>query len=382
MPEDTQNRHDEFDPDSFYPFRVQAASGQTVEIPEYTPESLAEEHHHSAHRERSERQFPPLLRNILIGFGVLIFLLGCFIWFYNQNARQRMAASITPTRTPSPTLTPTPSATPTPTQIQPRFPDALLQEAYTNTTNVSTAKVAFVSTVETTINQPTDQTQQKLRSNVSGYLVGSAVDDTMQTELRIAYAEDDSRNAEFRQILVGDNLYLQTNTSGRIWDRRERSDYNRLYENQPIDATAYTYNMLDTLFSSGKALFRAIDASSVQPQPEREIDGKKYAPFVFRLTVQDYIQALERDPDTTEYILEDARKILSNASISGTIFVNKETRFIERLEYTGTNFTQISSEDSQDLLGITTTQDMNVVAIFSDFNAPLTIIPPPEQEVR
>jgi hypothetical protein len=379
MPEDTQNRHDEFDPDSFYPFRVQIASGQAVEIPEYTPE---EGQHHPHHHERTKQQFPPILRNILIGFGVLIFLLSCFIWVYNWNARQRMTASITPTQIPSPTLTPIPSATPTPTQIQPRFPDALLQEAYTNTTSVSTAKVAFASTVETTINQPTNQTQQKLRSNVSGYLVGSAIDDTMQTELRIAYADDESRNAEFRQILVGDNLYLQTNTSGRMWDRRRRSDYNRLYENQPLDATTYAYNMLDTLFSSGKALFRAIDVSTVQPQPEREIDGKTYAPYVFRLTVQDYIQALERDPDTTEYILEDARKILANASISGTIFVNKDTRFIERLEYTGTNFTQISNEDSQNLLGITTTHNMSVVAIFSEFNAPLTIIPPPEQEVR
>lgn len=381
--------------DEFYPYRVQEEAHGKVDVPEYTAlHNHMNDGHHVHHHtqdhnfdlvDRSRKQlYPKWLQIAAVGFGIFCFLGIAAIWMFNDYTRQQIAQQVDVTVSPTPTVTPSPTPSPTPTLFQPQFPDGELQAAYSKTTTVSSAKVAFVAQVETSINQNTrsDAPEQfTLRSNAQGYLVGSAVDDTMQTELRIAYADDDSRNASFQQILVGEDLFIKKSSSGELWKRRQRSDYNRLYENQPIDATAYAYNMLDTLFSEGKAFLRAIDAGSIQREGDRDIDGKKFVPYKFRLDIPRYIETLERDPNANAFIIEDARKILSEAQVTGTLFINKDTGYIERIEFIGDNFTQISDEEAVQL-GITAKHRMQVLALFTDYNAPLTIVPPPENEVE
>lgn len=381
--------------DEFYPFRIQEEVHGKVNVPEYTSlhGHIQDGHHVHKHTQdhnfemvnRSRASFyPKWVQIAAVGFGMFCLAGIIAIWIFNSYTRQQIAQSMPPTSIPTPTLSPTATPTPTPPLFEPQFPDSDFQAAYNKTTTVSSAKIAFIAQVETTINQNarTDAPEQfTLRSNAQGYLVGSAVDDTMQTELRIAYADDQNRNASFQQILVGEELYIKKSASGDLWSRRQRSDYNRLYENQPIDATAYAYNMLDTLFSEGKAFLRAIEPSSLRREGERDIDGKKYIPYVFQMNIPRYIETLERDPNGNAFIIEDAQKILSEAQINGTVFVNKDTGYIERIEFTGANLTQISDEEAVQL-GITATHSMQVLALFTDINAPLTIVPPPGNEVE
>ncbi len=370
--------------DHFYPYREQQKKNGAVPIREYQePKQHHARAHHHHRRLPNHGQFHRWVQ-IAIG-GCIVIFLGFIGFVYAYNAYQRsqvieMTPSAVPSATPTATRTPSPTMTPTPTLFQPQFPNPTFQAAYEQTINVQTAKVAFVSDVTTTVGQPNDARTYSLSSRVEGYLVGSAIDDTMQTEVRITYRSDESRNIAFRQILVGENLYLQQSTASDTWTQRERSDYNRLYENQPIDATAYAYNLLDTLFSDGKTFLRSIDPTSIEEEEPRTIEDRSYTPFRFTILIPRYLEILRQDQNTTEFILEDAEKILRNAAISGTIYV-AESGYIERIEFTGSNLTQISDEDAVQL-GITTTHSMSVLALFSEFNDPLSIVPPPEDQVE
>ncbi|MFW5703922.1 MAG: hypothetical protein ACOCXQ_03725 [Patescibacteria group bacterium] len=372
---------------SFFPYREQEKEHGSVPIPEYTQlenePSPPASHVNTDLGEGAKRlqQIKKYLFRISIGLiGVLVILFIC-IYAYNSYKRAQIANSITPTPIPSPSATPFPTATPTPTLFQPQFPDPQFQAAYEQTTMVSTAKIAFIGRAETTVLNTEEDQKTELASRSEGYLVGSAVDDTMQTELRITYIDDETRNASFRQILVGDHLYLQQSSATDLWKQRERSDYNRLYENQPLDATAYAYNMLDTLFSSGKTFLRAIEPSSIEQQEPRQVAETELIPYTFVMNISRYLETLRNDPNANEYIVEDAERILANATVRGRIYLNPDTGYIERIEFIGENFTQISSEEAQEL-GIQATHTMQVLAILSDFNEPLEIVPPPVDSIE
>lgn len=352
-----QPDHDNKNEESFYPYREQEKSGNVV-VPILDP----------GHELPPPRNKPSWM--VIAIMAVILFF--AFILSYNTYARQRNQASITPTPSKMPTWTPVPSFTPIPTQKVSQFGPPQLQSAYTQTLGVQTLKAAFISNVHTTIVK-TDGAESTVDSKVEGYLFGTADGKTIQTELRISYNAQPERTAFFGQILVDDRLFMKVNEQD--WEERNRSDYNKLYENQPIDATAYAYNMLDTLFTNSKALLRGIDTNSIAPQPDEQIDGKPVQVYTFNISIPDYIDALQKDPNTTPFTLEDAKKIMGSAKITGKLYVDTSSNYIVRIVLGGSSFTQINTEQSQ-LLGQTTTHSIEMVANLVDFNTPLSLKAP------
>lgn len=343
----------EFDPDSFYPYRLQQQQNPpspSIDIPQHPP----------------RRSWFPVFMVVAFGFLMLV--------AYLKIARSTETVTVTPTPSiiPSPTVTPT--FTPTPTQKILQFQDATLQSAYNQTITAGTMRIVFTSDVTTTTTVPTSGAEQKVRSSAIGYIIGYTDGSTMQTELQISLAGNDAQTALFGQILVGDQLYIKTNAD-TDWKKRDRSDFNKLYENQPIDATAYAFNMFDTLFSQSKALLRGIDEASVQKQSEVDLEGKKLTPYTFVLNKDEYISALAKDDSTAEFSVEDARVILQNAAVTGTLYVDSATNFIVQVTIDARNLTQISREQSSQL-GISTTHDITATGKLNEFNRPVSILPP------
>jgi hypothetical protein len=351
-----QSEHDHTE-DSFYPYREQEKAG-TAEVPILDPA-------HELPAPHKRISWPV----ILIG-GVILFF--AVVLSYNTYARNRDKQGMTPTPSTLPTWTPVPSFTPVPTQKVSAFSSPQLQAAYNQTLGVQTMKAAFISNVHT-LNTKNTGEQWTVDSKVEGYLFGTADGNTIQTELRISYSAQPERTAFFGQILVDNRLFMKVNEQD--WIERDRSDYNKLYENQPIDATAYAYNMLDTLFTNSKALLRGIDASSIQQEADQQIDGKTVQVYSFNLSVPDYINELQKDPKTTSFTLSDAKKIMESAKINGQLYVDPAANYIVRITLNGSNFTQINTDQSQ-LLGQTTTHSIDMIANLVEFNAPLSLKAP------
>lgn len=353
-------------PNEFYPYRVQEEAG-TAQV--HTLES--HEDVHKLHEKPSSKR-PSALIIILITFT----LIGGFIYLYNERARQRYQAQLA--LTPQPTTSPTPSTTPspTPTQKVSQFSDPVLQGAYNNTLAVQSMRVGFISDVKTKTSQQDTNETIELSARAEGYFYGVTDGNTIQTELRIIQTDrPDAQPAFFGQILANNRLFIKRNSDN--WVERDRSDFNKLYENQPIDATAYAYNMVDTLFTQSRALLRAIDQNTIQSEPDENIDGKPMKVYSFQFSNLDYINALQFDANTKEFTLEDARKILVNAYITGKVYVDPEKKLIIRIQTTGTNFTQIARQEAeQQHLGITTTHDITMIANLLDFNQPISLQPP------
>ncbi|MCX7997120.1 MAG: hypothetical protein N2691_05230 [Patescibacteria group bacterium] len=353
-----ENRHEQ---DGFYPYLEQQKHGR-ADVP--VVESL-EEHHRHHYRPRKKIDW-------LVVILLLLVAAGAFIFAYNRQARERYMAELALTPTVTPTIIPSPTATPTPTMRVPQFPYPDLQEAYEKTTNAQTMRAGFISDVITTYTRD-DGSEQKLESRAEGYLFGASDGTTIQTELRITQKDDPSKTAFFGQILVDNELFIKLDTDD--WVRRNRSDYNKLHENQPIDATAYAYFLLDTLFTRSKALLRGIDERSVVREPDTQLDGKQVQQYTFGLSIAEYLAALERDPNTAAFTIKDARKILANATVSGRIFVDPETKYILRIQASASNLTQIST-DEQVELGVRTSHQMAMVANLLDFDTPLSLVAP------
>lgn len=351
-----QPDHDNNTLESFYPYREQEKSGGVV-VPVLDP----------GHELPSQKNKPPWM--IISLFAVV--LIFAFILSYNTYARQRNQ-TITPTPTKLPTWTPVPSFTPVPTQKVSQFSSPQLQTAYNQTLGVQTLKTAFISNVHTTIVKTSGE-ESTVDSRVEGYLFGTADGNTIQTELRISYSAQPERTAFFGQILVDNRLFMKVNDQN--WEERNRSDYNKLYENQPIDATAYAYNMLDTLFTNSKALLRGIDVTTIAQQPDEQIDGKSVQVYTFNISVPDYIDALQKDPKTTAFTLEDAKKIMGSAKITGKLYVDTSSNYIVRIVLGGNSFTQINTDQSQ-LLGQTSTHSIEMIANLVDFNTSLSLKAP------
>lgn len=356
-----ENHHES---EGFYPYREQQQNGKDPEIPVVA--SLEE--HHSAHKPKPKKRPSILVIAILI-----ILAFGLFVFFYNRKARERQQANLA--LTPTITITPTPTSTPTPTPPQrtPRFPDPQLQSAYDNTVNANSMRAGFISDVRTRIVHTDSNEESFIDSRAEGYLTGAADGSTIQTELRITQTNDPSRSGFFGQILVNNRLFMKTND--KDWEERDRSDYNKLYENQPIDATAYAYNLLDTLFTQSKAVLRGIDEATVKAEADDTIDGKAVKVYSFSLSVPEYLNALNRDANVPQFTRDDAKKILQNANLLGRAYVDPATNYIVRLQISGANLTQISTEQSSEL-GIVTTHDMGMIANLLDFNQPVTLQPP------
>ena len=343
--------------ESFYPFREQEKSGEVV-VPILDP----------------GHELPPPRKKFswLMILILLVALFFAFVLSYNAYARRRIQLAITPTPTILPSWTPVPSFTPVPTQKVSEFSSPQLQSAYNQTIGAQTMKAAFISQVHT-VNTKTGGEESSVDSRVEGYLFGTSDGNTIQTELRISYSAQPASTAFFGQILVDNRLFMKVNENS--WEERDRSDYNKLYENQPIDATAYAYNILDTLFTNSKALLRGIDTSTVLQQPDEQIDGKTVQVYTFNLSVPDYLNALQSDTKTTKFTLEDAKKIMNSAKITGKLYVDPASNYIVRIGLNGSNFTQINTDQSQ-LLGQTTVLSIDMIANLVDFNSPLSLKAP------
>lgn len=348
--------------EEFYPYREQQKHGRD-EIP--VVESL--EHHHEFHAKQTKRR-PGWLAVAILGF----FLLFGGVVLYNRQARERQLARLALTPTTTPTPTPSPTVTPTPTLRVPQFPDAVLQAAYEKTTAARTMRAGFRSDVRTTYVRE-DGSEQIIESLAEGYLFGTTDGETIQTELRVTQKDDPSRAAFFGQILVNDQLFMKTDSNN--WVLRNRSDYNKLYENRPIDATAYAYNLLDTLFTQSRAFLRGIDEGSVTREADAQIEGKPAQVFRFALSIPLYLEALERDPKTADFTLTDARKILADSNISGQLFVDAETGYIIRIQAQAGNLSQISTIESREL-GVRAFHSMSMVANLLDFDMPISLAAP------
>lgn len=366
------------EPKEFYPFREQEKEGiAQVHYEEY-PKSTKSQQPNDVTGNTDKRSIISNTVIIILGIGIIA-ILSLLIYFDSgqdflagpePTPTLTPAPSLTPTNTPTPTPTFTPTLTPTPTLIRPQFNDPDIQAAFDTMLNARSYRVQYESDVTSTTIE-NGGSEARVQSQVNGIIFGSTNSQNLQIELQVINVADPNRAAVYEQIVTPDQVFFRNITADQLWKRRQTSDYNRLTENFPFDASTYAYNFADSLFSDSRALIRSIIPASLS---EEDRLGNLVR-FRFRVSIPEYLRALELDSRVPKDILDREAEIVSSAQIEGTLTINIENQLIEDLRFSALDLTGIPVEESTQLNQIKI-HDMQVRINITDVNDSFRISPP------
>jgi len=270
-------------------------------------------------------------------------------------------------------------------QISPKVsiqtPYDKLIAAVEKTKDVDTLYLEYKTKVTSRISSAKTGVTQTLNNNVDGYITGSTDGKVGKMELRIYSDLDPSKSVNMTVMNTEDgSWYLKTAATAPKWQKFTKEEYDKLDEEQPNDASLYGINILATIFSENKALFKSFQKDWVENLGDEIIGDKAYAKYRVEISTTAFINALSQDDEISPRDIEDARIILEDAVITATFFIDKEMNYIKRIKIIAKNLTQIPTPESQQL-GISTTHDIDLTADLSRFNLPTEITPPDPSEI-
>ncbi len=254
-----------------------------------------------------------------------------------------------------------------------------LEGAVNKTVTVKTAHLDYKTNVKSHITVISTGVTQTLDNNVDGYLAGS--DEASKGELKIYSTQNPSSSVVIDVISLKDGgSYVKGPATAGKWRYVSKEENNKLDEKNPTDASLYGFNLLDSVISDNKALFRTFKKETVEKLEDFSADGKTLKRFSVEIAVPDFVGAIEKDPDSTLKDKNDAKAILADATIKATFYVDKNTNYITKLSVSAKNLTQILTPEAKQL-GVSTRHDIELSADISRFDLPMEIKAPDPSEV-
>lgn len=267
-----------------------------------------------------------------------------------------------------------------PPTVTQESPYEILQSALIKTIAVKTMYLDYQTKVTSYLTSAKTGVTQTLHNSVNGSISGSKDGKTMDMEMKIFNDSNPDKSVNL-SVLSTENgdWYIRNAQTAPKWKKltKEQSDQ---FTSNSVDASLFGVNILSTAFSNNQALFKSFAKESVISLGDEQKDNNTYGKYKVAVSTLDYINALSGDNDLKKQDVDDARKILKDSIIDVTYFVNKNTGYVEKIYINGQKFTQISTEESQQLK-ISTTHDISLVATLSRFNVPTNITAPESSDV-
>lgn len=256
-----------------------------------------------------------------------------------------------------------------------------LENALNKTTSATTAYLDYKTKVSSRVTITKTGVTSNLTNHVDGYETGSTDGKTGKFEMRIYTDENPSKSINIDGITTENgDVYVKGPATGTKWQKLTKPEFQAQNSKTPTDASLYGFEILSTIFSENKALFKATKKESVQKLPDQTEDGKTIVKFEVEVSVVDFVNALRQDKDKTEKDIKDAETILKDATIKTTYFVNKSSGYITKLGIEVKNLTQVPTPEAEQL-GVSTQHDLVLSAELSRFNLPTGISAPDPSEL-
>ncbi len=256
-----------------------------------------------------------------------------------------------------------------------------LEDALNKTSAATTAYMDYKTKVTSRVTVTKTGITQTLENNVDGYLSGSTDGKTSKIEMRIYSSSNPSASVVINGITTetGD-VYLKGPATAGKWQKFTKPEFKALDDKTPADASLYGFEILSTIFSEDKALFKAVKRESVQKLLDQTEGDKTLAKYEVEVSVIDFVNALRQDKDRSEKDINDAQIILKDAIIKTTYFVDKNSRYVTKLVAEAKNLTQIPTPEGEQL-GVSAQHDLVITAELSRFNLPTGISAPDASEL-
>ena len=189
-----------------------------------------------------------------------------------------------------------------------------LEDALNKTSAATTAYVDYKTKVTSRITVRESGVTQSLENNVDGYLTGSTDGKTSKAEMRIYSSEDPSQSVVVDVITTENgDVYLKGPATEGKWQKFTKPEFEAQDDKAPADASLYGFEILSTIFSEDKALFKAVKRESVQAVSEQKEGDKTLEKYEVEVSVIDFVDALRKDKERTEKDITDAQTILKDA---------------------------------------------------------------------
>lgn len=225
-------------------------------------------------------------------------------------------------------------------------------------------------------------------NNVDGYITGSTDDKTTKMEMRIYNEDTPSASVVIGLISVENgDLYIRGPATGVKWQKITKDEYKTMLKEDVPDASLYGFEMISTVFSENKALFKSVEKDAVRQLSDVTENDKAFAKYETEVSVVDFIEVLRQDKESelSEKNIKDRQTILQDAIIKTTYSVDKKSGYIAKLVIDAKNLTQVpTTPEAAQLvkqLGLSTQHDLTLTADFSRYNLPTGIVPPDKSEI-
>lgn len=256
-----------------------------------------------------------------------------------------------------------------------------LSAALEKTVGAKTLYLSYKMAVTSRVSSAATGVTQTLHNNVDGSITGSTDGKTGKMDVKIYNEATPDKSIDMSTINVENgDWYLKTAVTNGKWSKLTKAEFDKLNEDQPGDASLYGLNILGTVLSENKALFKSFKKESVIRLGEEVIDGVTYKKYRVEISTPDFIASLSQDPDRTPRDIKDANEILKDTVMTTEYFVDPNSSYIKRLVVDAKSLTQITTPQSQQLK-VNTAHDIVLTADLSRFDVPTNVIPPDPKDV-
>lgn len=256
-----------------------------------------------------------------------------------------------------------------------------LEEALTKVSIAKTAYIDYKTKVNSRITITKTGITKSFENNVDGYLTGSTDGKTSKAQMRIYSSENPSTSITADVISTeNEDIYLKGPATKGKWQKFTKPEFEVQNNKTPTDASLYGFEILSTIFSEDKALFKAIKKETVQKLPDQVAGDKTLTKYEVEISVVDFVGALRQDKDRSEKDINEAQIILKDAIIKTTYSVDKNSGYVTKMVAEVKNLTQIPTTEAGQL-GLSSQHDMVLTAELSRFDLPTGISAPDSSEL-
>ncbi|MDO8470888.1 MAG: hypothetical protein Q7S63_02870 [bacterium] len=268
------------------------------------------------------------------------------------------------------------------TEVNPfKTPYDHLVLAIDTTNSARTLHMEYATNLTSSITFSKTGLTQAVGAKIEGYLGGSTDGKIGKGEIRFSSLEDagPSVTISFIGTENGDAYYKFPSVVK--WVHMTKEQLKEFNANSPTDASLYSFDILGSVLSESKALFKGIEKNTIQKVSSEKADGKTYDTYAVEISTPAFIEALGKDPDSTEKDVKDAQIILKDATLKATFSVEKESGYITKIGLEGKRLTQIPTPEGQAAGVSSVLHDMNLTADLTRFNLPADITVPGSKDV-
>lgn len=267
-------------------------------------------------------------------------------------------------------------------QVNPiKTPRDEMELAINKVMGAKTAYIDYKMKVTSRITNTKTGITQTFNPIAEGYLAGSTDGKVLRMEIRISSSNNPTASIDISVITTeGDIVYVKGPATQGKWMKLAKAEFEKQAESSPTDASLYGFNLLGTILSENKALFKSIRKDAIEKTANQTVDGKVLNKYTVEIGTPEFIDALEQDKETTQKDKSDAKVILKDAVVRADFFVDPGSNYITKLVIDTKNLAQISTPESEQL-GISTVHNIELEANLSRFDVPTGITAPDPKDI-